>query len=191
MMEITEKLYVKNREAWREWLINHHAARKEIWLVYYKKHTGKSRIPYDHAVEEALCFGWIDSTVKRVDDEIYVQRFTPRKKNSNWSDLNKKRARNLIKSGKMTDAGMILIRDDLWEKEGARPVKAKTEEVPQALTDALAKNPEASATFNFLAPSYRKMYILWISSAKQEITRMKRIDEAIGYLEKGKKLPMK
>jgi len=113
MMEITEKLYVKNREAWREWLINHHAARKEIWLVYYKKHTGKSRIPYDHAVEEALCFGWIDSTVKRVDDEIYVQRFTPRKKNSNWSDLNKKRARNLIKSGKMTDAGMILIRDDL------------------------------------------------------------------------------
>lgn len=106
-MEITKQLYVTDRDAWRAWLEKNYDTEKEIWLIYYKKHTGKPRIPYDDAVEEALCFGWIDSTVKRVDDEKFAQKFTPRKNKSNWSDLNKKRAKKMIREGRMTKAGFL------------------------------------------------------------------------------------
>lgn len=108
-MKTTKKLYVKSRDEWRSWLQNNHAAEKEIWLIYYKKHTGKPRIPYDDAVEEALCFGWIDSIVKRIDDEKYIQKYTPRKDKSIWSELNKKRTEKMIKQGRMTEAGLIKI----------------------------------------------------------------------------------
>ena len=89
-MRLTKELYVTNREDWRAWLEQNHATEKEVWLLYYKKHTGKPTIPYDDAVEEALCFGWIDSTVKRIDDEKYTQKFTPRNDRSVWSESNKK-----------------------------------------------------------------------------------------------------
>jgi len=90
-MKITKTLYVTTRDEWRSWLEKNHKSEKEIWLIYYKKHTGKPRIPYDDAVEEALCFGWIDSIIKRIDEKKYAQKFSPRKQNSVWSDLNKKR----------------------------------------------------------------------------------------------------
>jgi uncharacterized protein YdeI (YjbR/CyaY-like superfamily) len=93
-------LYVTTREEWRAWLNNHHATETEIWLVYYKKHSAKPRIPYDHAVEEALCFGWIDSLVKKIDDQRYVQKFTPRRDHTKWSPLNKQRMRLLIRQKK-------------------------------------------------------------------------------------------
>lgn len=87
------QLYLPTRSEWRQWLSKNHAGVKVIWLVYYKKHTGKPSIPYDDAVEEALCFGWIDSTIKRIDDERYMQKFTPRNLKSEWSDLNIRRVR--------------------------------------------------------------------------------------------------
>ena len=108
-MKITKTLYVTNRKEWRNWLLNNFDSKPEIWLIYYKKHTGKPRILYNDAVEEALCFGWIDSTIKRVDEEIYVQKFTPRKARSIWSDLNRKRAEKMINAGLMTSAGLIKI----------------------------------------------------------------------------------
>jgi len=86
VVKVTKKLYVTNRKEWRNWLEENYSTAKEIWLVYYKKHTGKPRIPYDDAVEEALCFEWIDSTVKRFDDEKYFQRYTPRKNKSVWRE---------------------------------------------------------------------------------------------------------
>jgi uncharacterized protein YdeI (YjbR/CyaY-like superfamily) len=98
----SKTLYVTNRTDWRSWLRKHHDREKEIWLIYYKQLTGKPRIPYEDAVEEALCFGWIDSTVKRLDQERYAQKFTPRRANSHWSVLNKKRAKKMIQAGKMT-----------------------------------------------------------------------------------------
>lgn len=96
-MEIHKTLYVTSREEWRAWLTKHYQSEAEVWLIYYKKHTGQPRIFYDHAVEEALCFGWIDSIVKKMDDEKFAQKFTPRRDDAKWSALNKHRLRKLIR----------------------------------------------------------------------------------------------
>src|SRR5688572_6770115 len=100
-MDISKTLYVKTARDWRSWLIKHHRSDKEIWLVYPRKATGKPRIPYNDAVEEALCFGWIDSIVKSLDRERTVQRFSPRKPNTKYSQANKERLKNLVKEGKV------------------------------------------------------------------------------------------
>ena len=100
-MEITETLYVTDRSQWRQWLTEHYQIKKEIWLVYYKKHTGKPTIPYEHAVEEALCFGWIDGIEKRIDDERYAGRFTPRNPKTPYADSNKQRLHRLLAEGKV------------------------------------------------------------------------------------------
>src|SRR5687767_12169159 len=105
-MDITQKFYARNRSAWRKWLEKNHDKKKEIWLVYYKKSSGKPRVEYSDAVEEALCFGWIDSTQKPIDEQCFAQRFTPRKDKANWSDLNKERAKRMIEQGLMTPAGL-------------------------------------------------------------------------------------
>jgi uncharacterized protein YdeI (YjbR/CyaY-like superfamily) len=99
-------LLVTKRRDWRAWLKSHHETEKEIWLVFHKKHTGKAGLTYDDAVEEAICFGWIDSIVKRRDEQTYVQRFTPRNPKSNWSILNIDRAKKMIAAGLMTAAGL-------------------------------------------------------------------------------------
>ena len=101
-----ETFYAKNRLEWRTWLHEHHAHAKEIWLIYYRKATGKPRVSYNTAVEEALCFGWIDSQQKGIDEERFAQRFSPRKPGSNWSETNRVRLRNLIAADKMTPAGL-------------------------------------------------------------------------------------
>ena len=109
-MEITETLFVENRNKWRKWLKNYHDKEKEVWLIYFKKHTGKFSIAYNDAVEEAICFGWIDGKVRSIDAEKYMQRFSPRNPDSVWSLLNKKRALKMIKEGKMTGAGLKTIK---------------------------------------------------------------------------------
>lgn len=108
-MEIPKTLHASNRDAWRAWLDRHHETEQEIWLVFYKKHTGKPGVSYEDAVEEALCFGWIDSIVRRIDDERYAQKFGPRKANSKWSESNKRRVRKMMEEGKMTAAGLAKI----------------------------------------------------------------------------------
>src|SRR4030042_6007707 len=108
-MEIKNKLYVTNRKDWRKWLAKNHKKQNEIWLIYYRKETGKSRIPYDDAVLEALCYGWIDSTVKKINAERFAQRFSPRRPTSVLSQMNKERIRELIKEKKMTKWGLEAI----------------------------------------------------------------------------------
>jgi uncharacterized protein YdeI (YjbR/CyaY-like superfamily) len=189
-MDIGETLYLKNRQEWREWLSANFDKKKEIWLVFFKKHTGKPRIPYNDAVEEAICFGWIDSLMKRVDDEIYVQKFSPRRTKSNWSIPNKERARKMIRNGQMAPSGMAHIDIEAWDKERV-PEKAEEYKVPEILKNALKQNRRASETFRNLAPSYKRHYIGWIMSAKRDETKLKRLEEAIGYLELGQKLPIK
>ncbi len=115
-MEISETLYVTNREDWRAWLQLHHQQKQEIWLVYYKKTTGKPSISYADAVEEALCFGWIDSIEKSIDTERFAGRFTPRRKDSKWSESNIVRLRKLFSENKMTPAGMAVIPDEILKK---------------------------------------------------------------------------
>ncbi|KXS44149.1 YdeI/OmpD-associated family protein [Methanolobus zinderi] len=186
-----EQLYVTDRDEWRNWLDKHHNQKKEIWLVYYKKHTNKPRIPYDDAVEEAICFGWIDSTVRTLDDERYMQKFTPRKKKSNWSDLNKERARKMIKAGKMTEAGCEKIRELLVEdKNGLKTGKKETKKqlvIPPEIEKVLSANKRAWENFNNLAPGYKRQYIEWILDAKKEETRQRRLKEVISRLEENKK----
>jgi uncharacterized protein YdeI (YjbR/CyaY-like superfamily) len=119
-MEIGEKLLVHSREEWRAWLAGHHQDKPEIWLVIYKSASGKRSLSLNHAVEEALCYGWVDSTLKPIDPLSYALRFSPRRKTSRWADSNKERALRLLREGKMTPAGMALLPSEIikaWEEE--------------------------------------------------------------------------
>ncbi len=187
-MTITETLYITNRDDWRSWLEENHETEKEIWLIYYKKHSGKSRIPYDDAVEEAICFGWIDSIIQKIDEEKFAQKFTPRKNTRNWSDANKRRVKKMIRQGRMTEAGLAKIHESVHlEIPESRPEP----EIPPEFQEALEANDKAREFFDGLAPSYKRQYIGWIASGKREETRRKRVEEAIGLLEQNKKLGMK
>lgn len=185
-------LYFKDRSEWRKWLKENYNSFTEVWLIYYKKHTGKPRIPYDDAVEEALCFGWIDSTVKRIDDEKYSQKFTPRRERSVWSELNKKRVKELIDNGLMTEAGLEKVEKAKSSGDWDRgyPERDIPADCPE-LTAALKNFPEAGKNFNALPPSQKKLYITWITSAKREETKRRRLEEALDLLREGKKLGMK
>lgn len=191
-MEITEKLYVTNRENWRAWLRKNRETKKEVWLIYYKKHTGKPRIPYDDAVKEALCFGWIDSIVKKVDDEKFAQKFSPRKAESKWSEVNKKRARKMINEGKMTKAGLAKIMEAKKSGEWFKTAPTRKDLViPSYIKKVLATNEKALDNFNNLANSYKRNFVGWITSAKKEEIRNRRLTQAIRLLEQNKKLGMK
>ena len=175
-------LYVKDRKTWRAWFSKNHARQKEIWLVFYKKHTGKPTISYEDAVQEALCFGWIDSIVRKIDEERYMQLFTPRKIGSNWSDLNKRRVKKLIEQGIMTEAGLRKIEEA--KKNGSwRNLDAVEKlKVPPDLRKALSSNSKAQKNFEGLSPSRKKQFLWWIESAKTEVTRAKRIAETVKLL---------
>lgn len=187
-----KQLYVPNRDKWREWLGRHYATESGIWLVFYKKEASKPTIDYEAAVEEALCFGWIDSIIKKIDGEKYVRKFTPRKDKSYWSELNKKRSGKMIKAGRMTDAGLAKIevakKSGLWGQTGRPKISL---DMPLELVKALDKNKKARENFEKLAASYRKHYIGWIQAAKREDTKEKRIRETILLLAKGKRLGLK
>jgi uncharacterized protein YdeI (YjbR/CyaY-like superfamily) len=190
-MEIRKTLYVASREEWRAWLEDHHRSETEVWLIYYKKQSGRPRIPYDHAVEEAICFGWIDSIVKRMDDERFAQKFTPRRDASRWSALNKRRLRKLIRDGRMTEAGLATVDATALDEEPDAKPSARAMDLPRALKQALMANPKAWKNFQNLAPSYRRHYVGWIMQAKKEETRVRRLREAIGLLEQNRKLGLK
>jgi uncharacterized protein YdeI (YjbR/CyaY-like superfamily) len=179
------ELYVKTREEWRKWLEENHSKMEGIWLIYYKKISGKPRIPYNDAVEEALCFGWIDSKIKRVNDDYYIQWFTPRRSGSRWSKLNIGRVQKLIKEGRMKPEGL-----SAYEKADKKPeliydIKTETTMIePDDLIDALRKNTMAYNNFINFPPSSRKLYILWLNDAKREETRNGRIAKIVDRSEK-------
>ncbi len=181
-------LYVTTRQQWRKWLEENHVTQNEIWLIYYKKHTGKPRISYEDAVEEAICFGWIDSLIKRIDDEKYMQKYTPRNDNSVWSEINRKRAEKMIEERKMTPAGLKKIdaakKNGNWQK--AYSSTRKIEMLPE-LERALKVNDTAWLNFNNFTDSYKNMYISWVSAAKREATRQHRIKEVVRRSEQNQK----
>ena len=187
-----KQLYVADRERWRKWLSKNHATEAGIWLVFYKKETSKPTIAYEAAVEESLCFGWIDSIIKKIDAEKYARKFTPRSHKSRWSQLNKKRADKMIKQGRMTKVGLAKIKmakkSGLWDKD---PRPRISLDIPPEFAKALARNKKAKECFEKLAPSYRKFYIGWIAVAKRPETKKRRIEESIALLEKGRKLGLK
>jgi len=186
-------LHVTTRAAWRAWLAEHHTSEREVWLVYSKRHTGESRVEYDDAVEEALCFGWIDSIVRRLDEDRFAQKFTPRRPGSQWSEPNRKRYAKLLAAGALAPAGLKNGPGDASppSKAERRERKAKADDLPAYLKEGLRRDPAAWAAFERLAPSHRRNYVLWIDSAKREETRQRRIAEAIARLRAGQTLGLK
>ena len=182
-MEMRKTLYVTSREEWRAWLTKHYQSETEVWLIFYKKHTGRPRISYDHAVEEALCFGWIDSIVKRMDDEKFAQKFTPRRDGSRWSALNKRRLHKLIREGRMTEAGLAKVAlVTLSEEPRAKPSEGDMD-IPRVVQEALMANAKAWRNFRNLTPSRRRAYIRLIMDARKEETRERQGRQAISLLE--------
>lgn len=166
-MKVTKTLDVKDRVQWRKWLEEHYASEPEIWLVFYKKNSGKPRLPYNDAVEEALCFGWIDSTVKLNDDVSFVQRFSPRRKNSGLSEMNKERVRRLIKTGKMTEAGLESIIHHLDNRNNLKSSPAPKKYVlPKDILAEIKKNKEAWKNFQKFPESYKRIRIGWIDGSR-------------------------
>jgi uncharacterized protein YdeI (YjbR/CyaY-like superfamily) len=181
----------KDRESWRAWLAENHASQKEVWVVFPKKHSGERCMSYEDSVEEALCFGWIDSIIKRIDDSTFARKFTPRTNNENWSEVNKERVAKCIREGRMTEVGLAKINYSNAKPPRPRPSFPKVVPVPAFMAKALKANPPAWANFNALAPSYQRIYTVWISLAKREETREKRLKEAVALLAQNKKLGLK
>jgi uncharacterized protein YdeI (YjbR/CyaY-like superfamily) len=189
-MKITQTFIAPDRAAWRNWLTEHGEATSEIWLVYYKATTGKPSISYQDSLEEALCFGWVDSIIQKIDEEKYARKFTPRKAGSKWSELNKHLVAKLVQEGRMTEAGLARVDFPLSEAPAARP-KRPDLPMPDWLKAGLMTRPTAWENYLKLAPSHQRNYIGWISDAKKDETRQRRIREAIGRLEKNETLGLK
>ncbi|MFC1933264.1 YdeI family protein [Chloroflexota bacterium] len=179
-MEIDKALLYSNSGQWRNWLEQNHDSIKEVWLIHYKKNSGKSSVSYNDALEEALCFGWIDSIMKSIDDEKFILKYSPRKTKSIWSKRNKEKAEKLIKIGKMTHAGLIKIEEaknnGFWDNAYTNKDRG---EIPEDLNNALLQNKDAWENFHNFANSYWNAYIGWVNSAKTEKTRKRRIAEVV------------
>jgi uncharacterized protein YdeI (YjbR/CyaY-like superfamily) len=160
----------------------------EIWLVFHKRHTGMKNIPYEDSIEEALCFGWVDSLVRRLDDDRYARKFTPRRAGSRWSKINLRRYAELEARGALQRAGRERAPAG---KIAVAPAPWKGPSLPKYIENAIRKNPAAWATFEGLAPSYRRNYVGWIDSAKKDETKHRRMREAIESLAAGRKLGLK
>lgn len=189
-MSAEKELTFENRTAWRNWLIANAATEKGIWLVHFKKASGKPSVTRQEALEEALCFGWIDSLLKSIDDSSYKQKYTPRLKRSQWSERNKRLVRQLLAEGRMESSGIESIKGWIDEKPVKQYVKAEPE-MPPALVLALLINNKASDVFYCLPPSQRKNIMRWVVAAKKEETLKCRIAEVIANLESGKGIGMK
>lgn len=186
-----EQFYPKDRNAWRNWLQKNHNKFPGIWLVFYKTGTSKPRLPYDDMVEEALCFGWIDSLPRKLDEERSMLMFTPRKPKSVWSDLNKDRVAQLIRNGLMTKAGLEKIelakQNGSWDTLTASNNAATNNELPKDLLNLFKGKNEALANFKAFSPSIRKQFMYWIESAKTNETRMNRLQQTVLMSEANKK----
>ena len=189
-MQITQTFTAPDRAAWRDWLAEHGDRETEVWLVYYKAGTGQPTISYEDSLEEALCFGWVDSLIQKIDEEKYARKFTPRKAGSKWSELNKHLVAKLVREGRMTEAGLAKADFPLHEASSSRPRRPELA-LPDWLKTGLMTSPRAWENFSSLPPSHRRNYIAWISDAKKEETRQRRIQEAIGRLEKNETLGLK
>jgi len=179
-------LHVRTRREWRAWLAKQHTSSPGVWLVFYKAHTGIKSVRYEDMVCEALCFGWIDSLIKRVDADRYVFKVTPRQPTSKWSDINRKRWVELKAAGLLTSAGLAAAPTN--NTYAPRPV---IPDLPVYIAKALKTNVRAWEFFRALAPTYKRHFVVWIHTAKRPETRDRRIRESISLLVAGKKLGLK
>lgn len=183
-----EALLFNDRNEWRSWLEKNHMNTKEVWLLHYKKQSKKQTLNHIDAVEEALCFGWIDSKLKKIDQERYILKYSPRKQKSVWSKINKENAEKMIASGKMTQAGLEKIEEakkhGLWDTAYTNKIR---ERIPSDLKQSLLEDNRAWDNFQHFANSYRNMYCGWVKAAKTKETRQKRIAEVVKRSRQNKK----
>jgi uncharacterized protein YdeI (YjbR/CyaY-like superfamily) len=181
-MELGKTSYLTDRKDWRSWLKKNHDKEKEIWLIYYRKSSGKLRIPYNDAVEEALCFGWIDSIIKSIDQEKFAQRFTPRRPGSPISEMNKERVRRLIKDKMMTAKGLKAILFDKNEKFT----------IASDILKALKADKQAWENFQRLSEGYKRVRIGYIEGRRRQGKKMfqSSLDNFIKMTAKNKKFGM-
>jgi uncharacterized protein YdeI (YjbR/CyaY-like superfamily) len=186
MPPLLDNLEARSRPQWRAWLTKHHASSPGIWFVFYKKHAAMTSIPYEDAVREALCFGWVDSLVKRLDDDRFVLKFTPRKPTSKWSDSNRRRWAELDAAGTLAPAGRAAA--PTGNGYAPRPVIPT---LPAYIARRLKTNRKAWAFFQTLSPTNRRNYVVWIHTAKRPDTREKRLRESVTLLAARKPLGLK
>jgi uncharacterized protein YdeI (YjbR/CyaY-like superfamily) len=179
-IELATALLFKNRDEWHYWLEKNHTILNDVWLIHYKKSLSEKSVNHFEAVEEALCFGWIDSKLKKIDEERFILKYSPRKPKSVWSKINKDTAEKMISLGKMTQAGFETIEEakkhGFWDIAYTNLVK---EWLPSDLKNALMANRIAWNNFQHYANSYRNMYIGWVKNAKTKETRKKRISQVV------------
>lgn len=182
-----KSFHPRTRKAWREWLEKNHLKSQGIWMVFYIAASGKSRVPYADAVEEALCFGWIDSLPRKLDAERSMLKFTPRKPKSVWSQLNKQRVAALIRAGQMMPAGLTAIQrakeNGSWETLTVSDQQAATKTIPKDLAVMFENNPKANTNFQAFSTSIRKQFLSWIDSAKRPETRKARLEQTMRMAE--------
>jgi len=183
----TNTVKARSAKEWRKWLSQNHDKEKSVWLILYKKDSGKKTVFYPEAVDEALCFGWVDSLRNKRDDESYYQYFAQRRKNSNWSKINKEKVARLLEEGKMTPSGMKLV--DIAKANGKWNVLDDVEEivVPDDLKVALESNVIASDNWEKYPRSAKRRILIWLLGAKKEETRIERIKQVIAQVEKDDK----
>lgn len=176
-----------SRAEWRKWLAKNHDKSEGCWFVYYKKHTGKPRVDYEAAVEEALCFGWIDSLARGLDEERSKLLMTPRKPKSVWSKPNKERVDRIIRAGIIKPVGQAKI--DQAKADGSWNALDSSDnlEIPDDLAKAFAKNKKAFEKWSNFAPSARKAILFWLGTAKRENTRLERVDKIVSMAADGKR----
>jgi uncharacterized protein YdeI (YjbR/CyaY-like superfamily) len=188
-----QRVTPRSRQAWRRWLEANHGTQAEIWLVFWKRHTGRATLTYGEAVEEALCFGWIDGVRRSIDAKRYMHRFSPRRLASRWSPTNRKRAERMQAAGLMVAAGRQAIeaarRNGTWDAPVSAP--AIDLSMPPELEARLRRNKRARAFFESLAPSYQRQFCGWINAAKRSTTKQRRVDEAVALLARGEKLGLR
>lgn len=182
-----KEIYCSSRKLFRQWLLKNHTQTHSIWLIIYKKGAAKKSVSYPEAVEEALCFGWIDSRPNKIDADSYKIIFAPRKPKSVWSKVNKKKIDELIEAGLMHEAGQSKIEAAI--KNGSWAALDNVEEyiMPADLAKAFSKNKKAVKYFDAFPPFAKKQILSWIASAKQPETKQKRIAETVALAAENKR----
>lgn len=183
-----QPVFFKTTEVFRKWLAKHHATEKELWVGYYKVHTGKKSMTWSESVDVALCFGWIDGIRRSIDEESYTNRFTPRNPKSNWSEVNLKKVARLIKAGLMQPAGLAAFEQRSKERSGQYSYENKPEKLPIKYSRIFRANKVAWNFFGSQSSSYQRTIMYWILSAKKEETQLSRLQKVIKASESGKKL---
>lgn len=190
-MKIIHSFTPKGQADWRAWLEKNHDRESEVWLVYLRSVKGKTNIDYEASVEEALCFGWIDSIIQKIDEEKYTRKFNPRRPDSKWSESNRRRVVKLIREERMMEAGMAKITFDIKQVDEHKPKpKRPPVEMPGNVEKALKSRPEVWEAFQRVSPSLKRNYILWLSDAKKPETFERRFNLLVEEVLAGKPTSM-